>query len=473
VAPLTVALSAVATGFAGPVSYRWDFGDGTGATTRDVTHTYTAVGVFRAIVVGTDGVQSASCDRNVSVSRAEELRHVLDVALTGPGAGSVSSHPPGIACAPDCSEVYAHDTVVVLTAAPGPTSFFAGWSGACSGTGTCVVTMSTDQSVVAKFDHKVTAATLTVVITGKGAGSVDAATPPGGIKCPTDCTETYPSTPATVTLRAAPAVNSTFFGWSGGGCSGTGPCTLTLTADTTVTADFEPTPVTLDLTCSDGRRSTTAPTPAGSVSVSPSVLVCNSAPTPQTVSNTYSAGTHLAITATAVPGTLFIDWGGACASLGRVTASPSTCNLALPATGPVAVSVSFDGTGTPLPLAAARPAPSSDDDGVAVAWRHQLSLAGGAGQVLLNGATTVAAGPGLNSAQALGRPGENRLEGRLIRAAGSEGTWRFELGANLRLEPGSLRILAGEPMLVTTDAVVFRLKGRPGEQVAFTFRLKR
>jgi len=312
-----------------------------------------------------------------------------------------------------------------------------------------------------------------VVIAGKGAGSVDAATPPGGIKCPTDCTETYPTTPVTVTLRAAAAVNSTFFGWSGGGCTGTAPCTLTLTGDTTVTADFEPTPVTLDLTCSDTRRSTTEFVPAGSVSVTPSVLVCNSAPTPTTVSNTYSAGTALAITATSVSGTLFIDWGGACSSLGRVSTSPSTCNLTLPATGPVAVSVSFTGTGTPIPVAAARPAPTSDDDGVALAWRHQLSVAGGVGQVLLNGATTVAAGPGLNSAQALGRPGENRIEGRLLKASGTEGTWRFELGANLRLEPGSLRIVAGEPAVVTGDAVVFRLKGQPGEQVAFTFRLKR
>jgi hypothetical protein len=85
----------------------------------------------------------------------------------------------------------------------------------------------------------------------------------------------------------------------------------------------------------------------------------------------------------------------------------------------------------------------------------------------------VASGPGLNSAQALGRPGENRLEGRVTRATGRAGTWRFELGANLRLEPGSIRILAGEPAVVTGDAVVFRLRGRPGEQVAFTFRLKR
>jgi hypothetical protein len=191
------------------------------------------------------------------------------------------------------------------------------------------------------------------------------------------------------------------------------------------------------------------------------------------VSSTYPAGSNVAITATSVSGTLFIDWGGACASMGRVTVSPSTCNLTLLPPGPVAVSVNFNGTGTPIPIAAARPAPGSDADGVALAWRHQLDLADGAGQVLLNGATTVASGPGLNSAQALGRPGENRIEGRLMRGAGKAGTWRFELGSNLRLEPGTIRILSGEPAVVTGDAVVFRLRGQPGEQVAFTFRLKR
>src|SRR5262245_18369799 len=33
----------------------------------------------------------------------------------------------------------------------------------------------------------------------------------------------------TVTLTATPATGSTFTGWSGGGCSGTGTCTVTLT----------------------------------------------------------------------------------------------------------------------------------------------------------------------------------------------------------------------------------------------------
>ena len=41
-----------------------------------------------------------------------------------------------------------------------------------------------------------------------------------------------------VSLTATPDGNSTFSGWSGGGCSGTGSCSVTLTSNTTITANF-------------------------------------------------------------------------------------------------------------------------------------------------------------------------------------------------------------------------------------------
>ena len=138
--------------------------------------------------------------------------------------------------------------------------------------------------------------------------------------------------------------------------------------------------------------------------------------------------------------------------------------------GGATVTVSF--TNSPPISLTARPPSPGEAGSATVAWRHQLDVPGAAGQLLLNGATTVASGPGLNSAQASGRAGENRIEGRLTRAAGRSGTWRFELGGAMRLEPGSIRVLAGEPAVVTGDAVVFRLRGQLGEQVIFTFRLK-
>src|SRR5262249_57705240 len=41
-----------------------------------------------------------------------------------------------------------------------------------------------------------------------------------------------------VTVSGAADANSTFAGWSGGACVGTAPCTVTLNADTTISAGF-------------------------------------------------------------------------------------------------------------------------------------------------------------------------------------------------------------------------------------------
>ncbi len=63
----------------------------------------------------------------------------------------------------------------------------------------------------------------------------------GGISCPPTCSHSYP-TGSRVTLTANPGNGSSFAGWSGGGCSGTGTCTVTMSADTNVTATFDALP---------------------------------------------------------------------------------------------------------------------------------------------------------------------------------------------------------------------------------------
>ena len=64
----------------------------------------------------------------------------------------MTSSPAGISCGSDCSESYASGTSVTLTASAAGGSTFAGWSGACSGTGTCNVTMTAARSVTATFN---------------------------------------------------------------------------------------------------------------------------------------------------------------------------------------------------------------------------------------------------------------------------------------------------------------------------------
>jgi hypothetical protein len=63
----------------------------------------------------------------------------LDITVVGPG--SVTSAPIGINCPGKCSADYAINTTVVLTTHTS-SSTFVGWSGICTGTGTCTVTPS-------------------------------------------------------------------------------------------------------------------------------------------------------------------------------------------------------------------------------------------------------------------------------------------------------------------------------------------
>jgi hypothetical protein len=76
---------------------------------------------------------------------------------------------------------------------------------------------------------------------GTGAGTVTSAD--GKIDCGSDCSAAYPSC-AEVTLTALAFFGSTFAGWSGGVCSGTGQCVVTMTDNRSVTANFDLVPTT-------------------------------------------------------------------------------------------------------------------------------------------------------------------------------------------------------------------------------------
>ncbi|HQR12188.1 MAG TPA: hypothetical protein PLW68_12765, partial [Casimicrobiaceae bacterium] len=75
----------------------------------------------------------------------------LSVSLAGLGSGTVSSLPAGIQCGAFCTGTFSPGTQVTLTAAPSLDSAFAGWNGACTGTGACVINMDSAKSVSAIF----------------------------------------------------------------------------------------------------------------------------------------------------------------------------------------------------------------------------------------------------------------------------------------------------------------------------------
>ncbi|QXP91803.1 InlB B-repeat-containing protein [Methylococcus capsulatus] len=74
----------------------------------------------------------------------------LAVAIAG--AGSVKSSPAGLNCAGgSCESGFDQNAQVTLSAVPEPGYVFLGWSGGCTGTGACILTMDGDKSVSAKF----------------------------------------------------------------------------------------------------------------------------------------------------------------------------------------------------------------------------------------------------------------------------------------------------------------------------------
>jgi len=239
----------------------------------------------------------------------------LTVSKTGGGSGIVNSTPSGIDCGPTCVGGFDMTAPVTLTAAPDPGSTFGGWSGDCSGTGACVLTMNFDHSVTATF---LTSTTLTVARAGTGAGRV-VSTPPG-IDCGSTCVTSY-AQGSGVTLTATPDVASQFAGWSGGGCSGTGTCTVTLNASVTVTATF---------TRLAGFTLTTAKTGSGDGVLTTTPLGINCGVTCSTV---FPFGTTVTVRAVADLTSTFGGW------VEPFCAGPPNCTF--PLTGSTTVTARF------------------------------------------------------------------------------------------------------------------------------------
>lgn len=225
----------------------------------------------------------------------------LNVAKAGSGAGKVTSSPAGIDCGSNCGADVAEfeeGTVVTLTQSASAGSKFIGWSGDCTGTGTCEVTMSAAKSVTATFDD-IPDQTLTVTKAGTGSGTVTSS--PAGINCGSTCAFGFEEG-SEVTLTAAPAAHSTVSGWTGCASNPTpSTCKVTMSAAKAVTATFALDSHTLAIV--------KAGTGSGSVT-------CNGVP----CAASYPYGTTLTLAASAASGSSFAGWsGGGCSGSGLCT----------------------------------------------------------------------------------------------------------------------------------------------------------
>ena len=92
-------------------------------------------------------------DWSISLNLVPILAGYNQLTVTTFGTGTVTSTDNVINCPGVCSHYYSPDSQVTLNAVPGVGYIFAGWNGACSGTGSCQVTMSQAQTVNAVFSQ--------------------------------------------------------------------------------------------------------------------------------------------------------------------------------------------------------------------------------------------------------------------------------------------------------------------------------
>jgi hypothetical protein len=219
------------------------------ATTVTLTTTPASGSTF-AGWTGAGCTGTGTCEVTMSAAKSVEAKFepsgtpaefALSVSKSGAGSGTVTSSPAGISCGSECSAKFAETQTVTLTATPASGSSFAGWSGACTGLGSCQVTMSAAKSVNAKFEPATGPAVFALTVGKAGSGSGTVTSSPAGIDCGATCGGNYQEG-TTVTLTASAASGSTFGGW-GGACSGTGTCVVALSGAKSVTATFNANPV--------------------------------------------------------------------------------------------------------------------------------------------------------------------------------------------------------------------------------------
>lgn len=160
---------------------------------------------------------------------------------------------------------------------------------------------------------------LTITKGGAGNGTVTGTSAPvqPNINCGATCALSY-AYGTLVQLSASPAGGSTFTGWSGEGCSGTGTCTVTMSQVRNVTATFGINQHTLTIT--NNRTSASVTTnPNGSV-----VMSCGT-----TCSSVYNYGTSVTVNAPAQAG-YSVAISGGCSASGGV-GSGASCGLSMTA----------------------------------------------------------------------------------------------------------------------------------------------
>ncbi len=221
-------------------------------------------------------VRGGSTLCNVKVARAGTVQAVfvdgpppkVTLTVTRGGAGTVTATVAGgqpETCDPTCTVTVDPGTSVQLAATAGGGSYLADWgdAGCARDVASCDFTLATNRAVAVVFAPLLG---LTVSVGGTGTGTVAGT----GLACNGNtCTGQYRSGDV-VALAATAGARSSFTGFAG--CASDGPtsCTVTITANTAVSATFSHIPDTTPpvLTISGGGQTSTM-TSGASVTLAP------------------------------------------------------------------------------------------------------------------------------------------------------------------------------------------------------------
>jgi YVTN family beta-propeller protein len=263
-----------------------------------------------SIFVGWSGaVSSNSPTINVTMDAAKSINAQFDRAqfsltISNLGGGTVSSSPAGIDCGSTCTANYYYGTTVQLTATPNPGATFAGWTGACTGTGPCTVNIDAAKTVTARFTYP-----LTISKSGTGNGTV--ISNPAGINCGATCIANYGANQM-VTLTATSDTTSTFVGWTGAVYSNSATINVTMDAAKSINAEYNRLLYTLNVAISGSHFSEGTWHIGGRIISTPVGIDCPSV----SCAAQYVVGTQVTIFATPNPGYTFSGWSGACTGTG-------------------------------------------------------------------------------------------------------------------------------------------------------------
>jgi hypothetical protein len=112
-----------------------------------------------AVIVGPAGCS----DGSGGLTPTTQTQHVLRVQASGAGSGTVAAPDasPPLSCTITsgalsgvCVSAYPSNATVRLVATPNSASTFVEWSGACTGTGDCVVDMSQERTATVSFARR-------------------------------------------------------------------------------------------------------------------------------------------------------------------------------------------------------------------------------------------------------------------------------------------------------------------------------